>query len=225
MALKSQVFTSSGTWTAPAGVTGAWVTMLPGGSQGTQFSVIGGGGGTGEIAERVMLPNGGTLAITIGARGIHASGVGATNTGVGPLQTIAGPLFNPGSASLSGWAGGGCNGAARVTSPHLAGTNGSIETNTYYGGNGGGSGNGGGGAGGPGAGSPATTGVGLGGGAHPTGAGGGAATLFGGGGNGSDGTNPGTSPAGTAYGAAGGGGAGTVAGDGVDGIAIVFWLG
>jgi hypothetical protein len=77
-----QVFTSSGTFTVPAGITKVKVTVVGGGGGGGagQADPTGGGGGGGTAIEIISgLTPGGTVTVTVGAAG--ASG-GIFNTGL-----------------------------------------------------------------------------------------------------------------------------------------------
>lgn len=226
MPLRSQVFTSSGTWTPPAGVTGAWIMMVGGGGGGSQIT-LGGGGGAGEFCERVMIPAGASVAVTVGTGGVATGGGGwfnGTNSAAGPFTVLASSSGPNQSANPDGQNGGGVRGGNFQTSPGTRGFEGSTETNTFVGGCSGASGQAGGG-GGRDVGSPGTNLFGTGGAAHPTGAGAGAASMWGAGGNGGDGTTNGTAPLATAYGASGGGASnGQTPGSGANGVVVVFWI-
>jgi hypothetical protein len=86
---RGQVFTSSGTFTVPTGVTGVKVTVIGGGGGGGNAtktstsgnpSVGGGGGGGGCAIEYVTgLTGGSTVAVTVGAGGT-AAGAGGTSS-------------------------------------------------------------------------------------------------------------------------------------------------
>jgi hypothetical protein len=74
-----QVFTSSGTFTVPAGITKVKVTVVGGGggSSGGDSCASGNGGGGGGAAIEVIsgLTPGGTVSVTVGAGGNGASGL------------------------------------------------------------------------------------------------------------------------------------------------------
>lgn len=125
--ITKKLFTSSGTWTCPAGVTNVWLTGCGGGGAGaggqgggTNTSVYAAGGGGGSAAPvTVMHPHsvtpGTTYTITIGTGGTGGSG-----------GTAGGATGNPGS-----------NGSAGTNSEFdgavifYAGSGGEGGTNTY----------------------------------------------------------------------------------------------
>ena len=77
-----QVFTASGTWTRPAGVTQALVSMVGGGGRGGcrnnwQYKT-GGNGGTGRPGQ-LLTPVNGNYTITVGAGGAGAANVSSIN--------------------------------------------------------------------------------------------------------------------------------------------------
>lgn len=78
------VFSSSGNWTVPAGVTRALVTVVGGGGGGASSSAsqAGGGGAAGGAAIKLVtgLTPGGTVAVTVGTGG--AGGIGSGGSGV-----------------------------------------------------------------------------------------------------------------------------------------------
>lgn len=93
---KSQAFTSSGTWTAPAGVTVATVLLVGGGgagggvSSGSSYSPAGGHGGGGGQMMLVTVPvtAGSSYTVTIGAGGTGGTGNG-NNGGDTSFGTLA----------------------------------------------------------------------------------------------------------------------------------------
>ena len=76
--VRSQLFTSSGTWVCPAGVTKVLVTMSGGGAGGSggYYNMSGGGGSGAETAKRIGIDvtPGNSYTITVGAAG--TGGVG-----------------------------------------------------------------------------------------------------------------------------------------------------
>lgn len=139
-------FTSSGSFTVPAGVTKLWVSGCAGGGGGgfssdTTANVSGGGGGGGAGQAIIRTPfavtPGQVIAITIGSGG--GSTANGSPTVVGSLITLAAGLAGGSSVAGSpGTAAGGIGGAG-----FPKGTDGSDASNTA------GSGNGGPGASGP----------------------------------------------------------------------------
>lgn len=92
---KSQLFTSSGTWTAPAGVSSAKITQVGGGAGGgpgqTGFGGGGGGGGAGEFCRRrtIVVTPGADYTITIGAGGTSVwNGTQGTRGGTTSFDTL-----------------------------------------------------------------------------------------------------------------------------------------
>jgi hypothetical protein len=235
--LKGQAFTANGTWTPPAGVTAAWVTMVGGGGGGaTRSGAVGaGGGGAGELVENMLVPITGPVTITIGVGGVGAAaGIGSTDGGNGSDTSFGTPWVAKGglgaiSTSNSSGAGGGARGALSSTG---LGALGSAESPCYFGGSSGGGGSSntttsgfaGGGSGGfplGGAGGAVASTQG--------GGGGGAATIWGLGGAGGNGGVAGVSAATTSYGAGGGGAGGktgntTAGGNGTAGYVLVCWI-
>jgi len=190
---SGQVFTSSGTFTIPTGVTALKVTVVGGGGgggDGVAGTRGGSGGGAGGTATSYLtgLTPGGTLAIVIGAGGAVSSAGGNT--------TVA-----SGTQSITTITGGGGPGSSGTYSPG-GGTavNGTINI-------------------GGGSGSAGTYVSGIAGGDGGTG---GASSMGGGGGGGVwQATTAGI--AATAYGAGGGGGYTTNAAAGKSGVVIFEW--
>jgi len=204
---RSQLFTTSGTWTCPAGVTTVYITMCGGGGGGGGGlaawgnNASGGGGASGAalINTPIVVTGGNTYTVTIGSGGSGSSADGS-----------AGGSTSFDSISV---AGGGGGGGARNYNPNLANGGGG----TPYGGpDSSGAGNGAYGTikGGYGAGGNGGTGG--------AGAGG---VLYGLGGNGGSSAAGGNA---SGYGAGGGGGGsgGTTAyggGNGASGICTVMY--
>ena len=101
--LSTVIFTSSGTWTVPAGITQARVTVIGGGGGGGAYSGAAGGvGGNGGLAIALVTGLSGTITITVGAGGAG----NYTTTG------SAGSTSSFGSAvSATGGAGGAAGGS------------------------------------------------------------------------------------------------------------------
>ena len=154
-----QFFTSPGTWTAPAGVTTAFITMIGGGASGRatggKLSNSAGGGGGGQIYGAVASVVPGTsYPVTVGGGGAGGTGTGGTFPGnPGGSSSVAGytvtgggisggsPSGNPGSSGAgSGYPGGGGGtgpltgygggGIGRAVSPfNTPGTGGAVSIN------------------------------------------------------------------------------------------------
>lgn len=101
--LSTVIFTSSGTWTVPAGITQARVTVIGGGGGGGGYSGAAGGfGGIGGLAIALVTGLSGTITITVGTGGAGSY----TTTG------SAGSTSSFGSAvSATGGAGGAAGGS------------------------------------------------------------------------------------------------------------------
>jgi hypothetical protein len=127
--LQSQTFGSSGTWTAPAGVTRAIVTLIGGGGGNSGFtscfSILGGVGGF--LIAAVTVSPGTAYTVTIGAGG---TGGAVTATGGTGGTTSFGAL-----ASATG--GGGGNWSTGVTGANgTATTSGTVIRNSFAAGRG-----------------------------------------------------------------------------------------
>jgi hypothetical protein len=212
---RKQIFTSSGSFVVPAGVTTMYLSGCAAGAgagAGGPGSIGatgawaggGGGGGAGQPLQRAAYPvtPGNTITVTIGAAGTGgvASGSNPGNSGTsGGNTVISGAGFNGGSSvTLSGGTAGG-GGSAATTSNAVGGSAGAGFPAGGYGNDttsGNASGSGGSGASGPfggggGAARSATTGGVVGGNAagYGAGGGGGSGVYTAGGGNGGAGGN------------------------------------
>ena len=111
-----QLFTGSGTFTVPAGITTVYLTMIAGGGGGGSGDSGGGGGGSGEAIinfPHTVTPAAG-LTVTIGAGGTAGTGGGnGGNGGDTVFNTITLDHGNGGTggANGAGGAGGGTAGA------------------------------------------------------------------------------------------------------------------
>lgn len=155
-----QVFTSSGTFTVPAGITRAKVTVVGGGGSGAAGAGGGGGGGGTAIEIVTGLTPGGTVTVTVGGvAGTSSFGAYCSATGGATVASIvggAGGVGSGGDINLSG-SGGGGGGTTGGFSVYGVGGSSSFGGGGYgninaAGGNGGNYGGGGAGGGGTGAG-------------------------------------------------------------------------
>lgn len=210
------VFTSSGTFTAPAGVNWVSLTILSGGggggAGGTTSGGGGGGGGGGGFVTGYLYPvtGGNTYTVTVGA-----AGIASTNGGASIFDTLSVPGGSKGADNSGGTGGTGgsapalvANGSNGVATALGAGASEAFNLVKFS--SGGNGGNGGGGSGG--------------------GGGGGGASIFGNGGSGCQGAaggNASNASNADGYGAGGGGGCGSgggtagAAGTGSKGFVIV----
>jgi hypothetical protein len=207
--VRFQLFTSSGTFTAPSGVTTVYITMCGGGGGGSggseyggssgPFGGGGGGGGVCIISYPYTVTAGNNYAVTVGSGG--SGGIGGRTGGNGG---------NGGSSSFSSLIISGGTGATNTPDGGQGGSGGSLNASGSIGG---------------GMGSPGGTGGNcqdISGGCE--GGGGGGGSLFGRGGNGS---RSGQGANGSGYGGGGGGGGSGEhpgsGGVGADGLVIVYW--
>ena len=125
-------YTTSGTWTAPAGVTTAWLTGCGpggGGAGGNSATVGGGGGGGGQsvIAEAVTVVPGTSYTVTIGTGGA-GSVIAAANGSAGSGATVFGSTLLSlaagagGTVSGVGGAAGGAGGSAQGGAAGVSGS-------------------------------------------------------------------------------------------------------
>jgi len=142
-----QVFTASGTWTKPTGVTNVIVKVVGGGGGGGGVSngageLAGGGGGAGGYAESEVVVSG-NVTVTVGAAGSASSGVaggaGGNSSFAGAVTVTAnggsgGALGESDEAETAGGAGGATtNGDLAITgkdgeSAHVIGVSGYVKS-------------------------------------------------------------------------------------------------
>lgn len=118
----AQVFTSSGTFTIPTGVTGLYVEVVGGGGGGggnNSWDSTGGSGGGGAYTRQWYsgLTAGNTLTITVGAAGTAGTSTGAGGAGgtsqisSGTQTVVTCTAGGGGGGGPAGSGGGGTNGA------------------------------------------------------------------------------------------------------------------
>jgi len=147
---RGQVFTSSGTFTVPAGITAAKVTVIGGGGNGgnvTGTGASGGGGGGGGVSIEFVtgLTPGGTVTVTVGgAAGTSSFGAFCSATGGATAATVtansgqgsggAGGAGSGGDINISGGAGGRGNNATNEGGPGggSSGAKGIPRENFYF---------------------------------------------------------------------------------------------
>lgn len=185
--IKQQVFTSNGTFTAPAGTTTSTVYKFTvvgaggGGGGGSGTAAGGGGGGATAIYYGTGIAAAATVAVTVGTAGTAGSGTSTGGTGVASSIVFNGTTVtaNGGSGGLNA-SGGGSGGTASNGTLNLGGQGGNALTSTTVGGGGGCSTLGGGAGSGGGAGGTGATygGGGAGGGVGNAGGAGGAGVVI-----------------------------------------------
>lgn len=125
-----QVFTASGTFTPPAGVTSVDVLVVAGGGGGGAAGSTGGGGGGGGVRYEtgVAVTPGVGVAVTVGAGGALRAGGDSTtgnpggNSAFGAITAIGGGGGGAGSSGPAGSGGSGGGGPASGSGPGGAGT-------------------------------------------------------------------------------------------------------
>ena len=140
--LQSQVFSISGTFNVPVGVTAVMISATAGGSAGGGYTAATGDAGVGSgaaaeycLSRKIPVTSGGTLSIVVGAGGVGKTGNGNVNAGA--VTTFGGFTVNPGRTnrtdSSEGGDGGGVGGGLsnRIVSAVLMGARESIS---YFGG-------------------------------------------------------------------------------------------
>ena len=126
----SEIFATSGTWTAPAGITGVsvecWGAGGGGGGSDATAGSAGGGGGGGEYArDSVAVTPGSTYSYTVGAPGTGGNGSGTETITVTFLSsTIWTAPAGVTSVNVQAWGGGGTGAAASGTQAALTFTGG-----------------------------------------------------------------------------------------------------
>lgn len=197
-----QVFTASGTFLAPSGVTKIYVSETGGGGGGgasdTGGSGGGGGGGASLLNHPYTVVPGNSYTVTVGAKGLGVFGSNGTNGGQSSFDTVL--IANGGSGGVRNNGAGGAGGTATAANSLI------------------GSASGAGGAGGgvPPVISTSAGGAGGAGGAGNVAAGGGGGSLFGTGGAGGN-VGAGSSPSPNTGAGGGGHGGNTLADAGADG--------
>jgi hypothetical protein len=155
-----QLFTATGTWTKPAGISAnaivfveVWAAGGGGGMTGSNTDNTAGGGGGGSYGSLYKLAStlGATVSVTIGSGGTGATGAGGTggaggNSSFGSIiTTYGGEGGTAGTATSRGGDGGGLEGAGG-TWAGLGGIDASTNTGStrgiFWGGGGGGAANG-----------------------------------------------------------------------------------
>ncbi len=159
----SQTFTSSGSFTVPAGVKSIKITAAGGGGGGAggTYGCAGGGGGACIVGVYFNVTPSQAIPITIGtggAGGTSSSGSAGSSTVIGSLVTLAGgggagTAYSPGIAGGSGGGAGGNGGSSVSSATGVAGAAGAVGAGgsaggSPYGGGGGGGSYGAGGGGG-----------------------------------------------------------------------------
>ncbi|MEO7483040.1 MAG: hypothetical protein ABIT81_04725 [Ferruginibacter sp.] len=139
---QTATFTTSGTWTCPAGVTSISVECWGGGGAGggsTTNTTAGGGGGGGAYNKNLtvaVVPNT-VYTITVGAGGIGGTGagvIGAVSTTTFGVTTVS---ANGGSGGAAGAGVGGAGGAGGAGGLYNGGAGGTGISATFLGGGGG----------------------------------------------------------------------------------------
>lgn len=116
------VFTTSGTWTRPPGVTKVYVKVWGGGGGGTFAGTGGGGGGAGGYAEGFIAVSG-NVTVTVGAGGAHQQN-GANSSFAGDTTITANGGTGALPSDLVGGAGGTASGGGFNRSGNSGGTGG-----------------------------------------------------------------------------------------------------
>ena len=146
--ITTALFTTTGAWVVPAGVTSVLVDGVGGGGGGGYNGGGGGGGGGAVRGTSLSVTPGNTLNITVGSGG-PAGTSGAVNgtagsgsvvavSGGATLLTLPGGLGGAGNLAGAGGAAGGTGGTAGTAGSHYTIGDGSGNNNVATGGSGGG---------------------------------------------------------------------------------------
>lgn len=114
--IQAQVFTASGTFTIPTGITSLEVTVVGGGASNDTNSALSGPGGGTAIKYLTGLTPGNTLAVTVGAGGVLTAGTGGnggTSQVASGTQTIT-TISATGGNSATQLGGIGSNGTLNI---------------------------------------------------------------------------------------------------------------
>jgi len=121
LALKPEMFTSSGTYNVPAGITKVLIELVGSGGGGASRGINtsgGGGGGGGFVRSIAAVTGGGTETITIGAAGIGGVGVSVNGT-AGSNCTFGTKVTGNGGGFGLATGGAGSGGAASTTEKEI----------------------------------------------------------------------------------------------------------
>lgn len=109
-----QIFNSSGTFTAPSGITKIFVSMVGGGGGGGASDTVGSGGGGGGGASLLNYPYtvivGNNYTVTVGAKGLGIIGSTGGNGGQSIFDTVL--IVNGGNGGVRNGGSGGTGGAS-----------------------------------------------------------------------------------------------------------------
>ncbi len=142
---STQVITSSGTWTKPAGVTKIKVYVTGGGGGGGSHNsddAQGGGGAGGTAIKWIDVRSVSTVSVTVGGGGAGAAGNQAGGAGTGGTSSFGTYCSGYGGVGIPTWAKGGRGGGSAGGDINLYGADGSCGNidgggNEESGGNGG----------------------------------------------------------------------------------------
>jgi hypothetical protein len=138
--LKTDIITSTGTWTAPTGVTRIELTLVGGGGGGggtwNTFDMGGGGGGGGVLQDTVPVVAGTAYTVTIGAGGAGGPSAASNNFGARGSNSTFGSL----RTSFGGGGGHGGSNQAPTFTASVSAIGGQGQNNGGSGGIGGGGG-------------------------------------------------------------------------------------